>query len=113
MEPGTHHPTFSPGLAQSLQAADQTPHYARAVMKVGGRSEVLVSEDIYTASGIKLLARGARIDARQWETLSRHKLSRPLDQMLATSDCVDHVSLARDIDKVIAASPLLATMLAR
>lgn len=113
MEPSTYHPALSPRLAQSLQAADQTPHYARAVMKVGGRSEVLVSEDIYTASGIKLLAKGARIDARQWENLSRHTLSRPLDQMLAASDCVDHVSLARDIDKVIAASPILATMLAR
>lgn len=82
-------------------------------MKVGSRSEVLVNEDIYTTRGIKLLAKGARIDARQWETLSRHKLSKPLDQMLASSDCVDHVSLARDMDKIIASHPLLAIMLNR
>jgi HD-GYP domain-containing protein (c-di-GMP phosphodiesterase class II) len=105
--------TPPPGLAPSLPAADQTPHYVQAVMKVGSRSEVLVSEDIYAASGMKLLARGARIDARHWETLSKHKLSRPLDQMLTASDCVDHFSLARDMDKVIAAHPLLAGMLAR
>jgi HD-GYP domain-containing protein (c-di-GMP phosphodiesterase class II) len=96
-----------------MDAADQTPHYVQAVMKVGSRSEVLVNEDIYTTSGIKLLARGARIDARQWETLSRHRLSRPLDQMLAASDCVDHGSLSRDMDKIIAAHPLLSTMLKR
>jgi HD-GYP domain-containing protein (c-di-GMP phosphodiesterase class II) len=92
---------------------DQTPHYVQAVMKVGSRSEVLVSEDIYTASGIKLLAKGARIDARLWKTLSCHKLSKPLDQLLAASDCINHASLARDIDKIIAAHPLLASMLKR
>jgi HD-GYP domain-containing protein (c-di-GMP phosphodiesterase class II) len=102
-------------LAPSLHtvAADQTPHYAQAVMKVGSRSEVLVSEDIYSASGIKLLAKGARIDARLWETLSCHKLSKPLDQLLAASDCVNHGSLARDMDKIIAAHAVLASMLVR
>ena len=105
--------TAPPGLAPSLPAADQTPHYVQAVMKFGSRSEVLVSEDIHAANGMKLLAKGARIDARQWETLSKHKLSRPLDQMLTASDCVDHLSLARDMDKVITAHPLLAGMLAR
>jgi HD-GYP domain-containing protein (c-di-GMP phosphodiesterase class II) len=103
----------APAPSAHTVAADQTPHYVQAVMKVGSRSEVLVSEDIYTASGIKLLAKGARIDARLWETLSSHKLSKPLDQLLAASDCIDHSSLARDMNKVIAAHPLLSTMLQR
>lgn len=102
-----------PRTARPLQAADQTPHYVQAVVKVAGRSEVLATEDIYAANGMKLLARGARIDASLWQSLSMHTLAKPLDLMLASSDCVDHVSLARDLDKVIAATPLLATMLAR
>lgn len=103
------------GLDHALypKAVDQAPHYVQAVLKVASRSEVLVNEDIYAASGLKLLARGARIDARQWETLSRHKLLKPLDQTLATSDCIDHVSLARDMDKVIASHLLLTAMLNR
>ena len=113
METSTLYSASPSGLARSLQAADQTPHYAQAVMKVATRSEVLATEDIYAANGMKLLAKGARIDAGLWNTLSQHKLSRPLDRMLASSDCVDHASLARDLDKVIGACPLLATMLAR
>lgn len=96
-----------------LLAADQMPHYAQAVMKLGTRSEVVAREDIYTASGMLLLAKGARIDARQSAALGKHKLARPLDESLAASDCVDHVSLARDMDRVIAASTLLTAMLNR
>ena len=115
MESGIKHMTARSGLVSSLQdiAVDQAPHYVQAVIKVASRSEVLVNEDIYTVNGLKLLARGSRIDARQWETLSRHKLSKPLDQTLATSDCVDHFSLGRDMNKVIAAHSLLGAMLGR
>ena len=113
METSTPYSASPSGLVRSPQAADQTPHYAQAVMKVAGRSEVLVTQDIYAASGMKLLARGARIDASLWKTLSQHKLAKPLDQVLASSRCIDHVSLARDIDKALGASALLATMLAR
>jgi HD-GYP domain-containing protein (c-di-GMP phosphodiesterase class II) len=107
--------TTQSGLDPALYAtaADQAPHYVQAVLRVASRSEVLVNEDIYSASGLKLLSRGARIDARQWETLSSHKLLKPLDQTLSASDCIDHVSLLRDIDKVIAANSLLSAMLDR
>jgi HD-GYP domain-containing protein (c-di-GMP phosphodiesterase class II) len=100
-------------IATLLGAADHTPHYANAVMKLGSRSEVVACEDIYAASGMLLLAKGGRIDARQSDALGKHKLARPLDQSLAASDCVDHVSLARDMDRVIAASTLLTSMLNR
>lgn len=115
MENSTTLPKHPSLLAHSVCAvgADQTPHYVQAVMKVGSRSEVLVCEDIYSARGIKLVARGARIDASLWATLSCHALSEPLDQLLAASDCTDHASLARDIDKIVAAHPLLAAMLER
>jgi HD-GYP domain-containing protein (c-di-GMP phosphodiesterase class II) len=99
--------------AAQLAAADQTPHYVQAVVKLGTRSEVVAREDIYAASGMLLLAKGGRIDARQSDALGKHKLARPLDQSLAASDCVDHVSLARDMDRVIAASTLLTSMLNR
>lgn len=100
------------GVVQ-LSAVDQTPHYARAVMKVGTHHEVVAREDVYAANGMKLLQKGARIDNRQWESLGKHKLAKPLDLLLAGSDCVDHFALSQQMEKLLASSPLLATMLGR
>ena len=99
--------------AVQLSAADQTPHYAQAVMKVGTHQEVVAREDVYAANGMKLLQKGARIDNRQWESLGKHKLAKPLDLLLAGSDCVDHFALSQQMETLLGASPLLTAMLGR
>lgn len=99
--------------AVQLSAVDQTPHYAQAVMKVGTHHEVVAREDVYAANGMKLLQKGARIDNRQWESLGKHKLAKPLDLLLAGSDCVDHLVLTQQMEKLVAESPLLTTILGR
>lgn len=61
------------------------PHYLDHVVTTSKTHAVEASEDIVTGSGIKLLAKGARIDAGTRERLLQHKLSKPLE------DCVQVV----------------------
>jgi len=56
------------------------PHYLDHVMEVAATHEVQASEDIYAGNGIKLLARGSRIDPKVRERLLEHKLQKPLEQ---------------------------------
>jgi hypothetical protein len=87
--------------AQSDGLPGESPHYIRAVTEMGDKREVIVAADICASNGIKLLAKGARIDSRQYERLTRHRLSAPLDSMLTTERPVDATTLALAADKVI------------
>lgn len=55
------------------------PYYLDNVMKAADRHEVVASEDIHNAAGIKLVAKGQRIDENMRERLIRFKLRQPLE----------------------------------
>ena len=57
--------------------------------------QVEVTEDIVSGNGVKLLAKGARVDANTHERLLRHKLSRPLEACLGIADGVSPSRSAR------------------
>lgn len=97
----------APAKIELTEPAEQDPHYVRSVTEVGERQEVVAHEDIYAANGMKLLAKGARIDRSKLERLTAHKLKTPLDLLLTAADAVNAISLANDLDKVIAADPAL------
>jgi len=99
--------------AHLAAAADQSPHYVRSITEAGEQSEVIAQDDIYASNGMKLIAKGAKIDRSTWHRLADHKLRAPLDMMLVAADSVNEVSLARDIDRIIAADPILSTLLVR
>ena len=61
------------------------PHYLNHVVDTTAHRVVEVTEDIVSGSGIKLLAKGARIDPAVRERLLQHKLRKPLE------DCVQVV----------------------
>lgn len=60
-------------------------HYLNHVVETTTRHVVEVTEDIVSGNGIKLLAKGARIDPDVRERLLQHKLQKPLE------DCVQVV----------------------
>jgi HD-GYP domain-containing protein (c-di-GMP phosphodiesterase class II) len=91
----------------------ESPHYIRAVTEMGEKREVIVAADIYASNGIKLLAKGARIDSRQYERLTRHRLSAPLDSMLTTERPVDATTLALAADKVFEHQSVYRRIVAR
>lgn len=96
-----------------LGAADQNPHFTRAVARVGEENAVIAQQDIYTENGTKLLAKGARINQSTHLHLIAHKLELPLDMVLCVADSVDQVSLVRDMDRIISADPILRNITMR
>ncbi|WP_028454827.1 HD-GYP domain-containing protein [Chitinilyticum litopenaei] len=62
------------------------PHMLQRVMALAGHSGVEASEDIFSAQGVKLVGKGARLGAGMQERLLRHKLRKPLERTLAVSD---------------------------
>ncbi len=55
------------------------PYYLDNVMKASDKHEVVASEDIHNAAGMKLVAKGQRIDEEMRERLIRFKLRQPLE----------------------------------
>ncbi|WP_374675085.1 HD domain-containing phosphohydrolase [Ideonella sp.] len=64
------------------------PHYLDHVVGTTASHVVEVTEDIVSGSGIKLLAKGARIDPAVRERLLAHKLRKPLEDCLQVADGV-------------------------
>jgi HD-GYP domain-containing protein (c-di-GMP phosphodiesterase class II) len=73
-------PSMNEATSESVNA-----HYLDHVVATAQSHEVAATEDIVTGNGIKLLAKGARIDAKARDRLLEHKLSKPLE------DCVEVV----------------------
>jgi hypothetical protein len=62
--------------------SDVNPHYLDHVVKLSETSDIEASEDIVTGTGMKLLAKGTKIDARARERLLEFRLTKPLENMM-------------------------------
>lgn len=80
---------------------DENPHYIRAVTQVGDVQEVIAHADIFESNGIKLVAKGARIDSRLFNQLAQYRLAAPLDSMLTAQHPVNTHSLVVELDSII------------
>jgi hypothetical protein len=75
---------------------NQNPHYLQDVTDLGEDVNIIASDDIYAANGMKLLAKGARINRSQRECLQAHKLRLSLDQVLSADVTVTPAQLSLD-----------------
>ena len=62
--------------------SDVNPHYLDHVVTLSETSDIEASEDIVSGTGMKLLAKGAKIDARARERLLEFRLTKPLENMM-------------------------------
>lgn len=76
-------------------------HYLNRLVEAGETRGVEATEDIVSGTGIKLVAKGAAIDARTRDRLLQHKLLRPLEQ---STRVVGGVA-SRPMDEVARADP--------
>lgn len=74
-------------------ANEVNPHYLDHVMTVADSHGVEASEDIIARNGMKLLAKGARIDASVRERLLEHKLNKPLEECMQVAHGVGAAQL--------------------
>lgn len=94
-------------------AAGEHPHYLQAVAELGNERSVVAHQDIFSSSGIKLVAKGTRLTSQQFERLTQHKLSEPLDHMLESERPVDANGLATAAARILDHEPVYARLAAR
>ena len=83
-------------------------HYLGHVMSVADTHTVEASEDILTGNGIKLIARGSRIDAATRERLLQHKLRKPLEESLRVDGGVTPRQLMATAEELLERLPFVA-----
>ena len=87
-------------VAQSL--VDDAPHYVDSVAAMVNTHDLIATEDIVSSSGIKLIARGTKIDERLLKKISEHRLSgTALEKSISIAGSVTPASLANDISRLI------------
>lgn len=90
----------------------QDEHYIRSVTELGDTAKVVVTQDIYTRSGLKLVASGVTITSDLYQRLVQHLLLRPLDMSLSVENAVDAEMLWRDTQDLVQKNSKLAKMVA-
>ncbi|MES2039384.1 MAG: HD domain-containing phosphohydrolase [Pseudomonadota bacterium] len=91
----------------------ENPHYLRAIADLGEQQEIVVHSDIFAANGMKLLAKGARVNQSQFERLVQHKLSVSIDWSLSLESAVDGKELSREASKILSRDIVLDQLLNR
>ncbi len=89
------------------------PHYLEHVMNTSQKREMEASEDIMSRSGLKLLAKGARIDGSVKERLLQHKLLKPLEECMKVVGAVDGVDLMGTATALLDQHPMLRELFNR
>ena len=102
------------GRNSEVMSADSSttvnPHYLNHVVGTSQSHAVAASEDIVTGNGIKLVAKGTRIDASMSDRLLDHKLRKPLEECLEVADSRVIESLQAAGESLLEKCPLLRAM---
>jgi putative nucleotidyltransferase with HDIG domain len=88
--------------------SDGDTQYLKAIASCGDKRSLVVSQPIYSATGIKLLEVGAKVDSRILDRLFGHKLAQPIDRCVTSQDAVRPKDLVARARELVAAAPLLS-----
>jgi hypothetical protein len=99
-------------VPQAESRDEVNPHYLNHVVETSETHEVEASEDIVSGNGVKLLAKGARIDESTRERLLRHKLAKPLEDCLTVVDGIIPARFAPIALRLLDKHPLLEVLCA-
>ncbi|MDR7331516.1 HD domain-containing phosphohydrolase [Roseateles asaccharophilus] len=99
-------------MTTETAAAEVNPHYLDHVVQVSESRPVEATEDILSQNGIKLLAKGAQINAKVRERLLMHKLSKPLEDCIQVTAGVMPESFGPLGEDLLAQHPLLKALCA-
>ena len=91
-------------------ASQVNEYYLDNVMLVAEDRLIEASEDIYSTSGMKLVAKGHKIDSRIRERLLEHTLTRPLEDCLAVADGVTAAHCLLVAERLLQRHPVLRAL---
>lgn len=76
-------------------------HYLRAITDLGETRKIVSTHDIYSQSGIKLVASGVHISNQLYEELVQHKLLTPIDKSLSIEGILNAERILADTLKLL------------
>jgi hypothetical protein len=85
----------------------QDQYYLRAVTELGDTRKIVAHRDIYSQSGMKLVAAGIHITGDLYERLVMHKMLPSLEMALAIENMLDQKAILRDTLELIEANDKL------
>ncbi|GAA5158208.1 HD-GYP domain-containing protein [Viridibacterium curvum] len=85
-------------------------HFMGAVVNMADRQEVVLSEDVYSEKGVKLLAKGAKVSSTTYEKVVSHRLSKPIESSLVSAEQPSGNLLVRIGEEALETYPLLANL---
>ncbi|MBX9848198.1 MAG: HD domain-containing protein [Rhodocyclaceae bacterium] len=86
-------------------------HYLRHLVSLSAEEEVKATEDVFSASGVKLIGKGTRISEGMYERIVSHKLIRPLESSISIGDPVTPQALKLTAESLLDSSPSLARLI--
>ncbi len=92
-------------------ATEVNSHYLERVVQASKMRQIEACEDIYSHTGIKLIAKGSRISHDVQERLIIHKLRKPLESCISVQDGVEMPVLTEIAEKIYAETPSLHPLL--
>jgi hypothetical protein len=99
---------LAPGRFKPDPAVSEVnPHYLDHVVKLSETSDIEASEDIVTGAGMKLLAKGTKIDAKVRERLLEFRLTKPLENMMRVVGGTDPAVFHPTAERLLARHALL------
>lgn len=87
-------------------------HFTRAVLELGKLRQVVTTQPIYNARGIKIIEQGVAVHPGLYERLMEHRLAQPLEDSVASLPTVNGHTLRRGIEAVAEQTPFFSRMLA-
>ncbi len=84
-------------------------HYLRAVTELGDVRKIVANRDIYSQSGMKLVAAGVHITSGMYDRLVKHRLL-SFDNALSIDDMLDSEGILADLHALIGIDSLLKRM---
>lgn len=76
-------------------------HYLRAVTELGDTRKIAATCDIYSQSGIKLVAAGIQVTSKLHERLVKHKLLPTLDKALSVENMLNSERILADVLELV------------
>lgn len=76
-------------------------HYLDRVMKLADAADIMATEDIFDARGMKLVAKGTKISPSLQERLSQRHLNKPFESSIAVDAGVDVTVIGTEAKRII------------
>lgn len=93
-----------------VSETEEQSNYLRHLTNVGDQRAITAQEDVYSTSGIKVLAAGSKINTALLERLLKHKLIKSIDESCVVDHALNRTELVDQARRLLESSPELARL---